>query len=100
MLSAVVVVLCVSPAGFRRPVVIFGPVADAATERLAKEMPDQFVIASMLLLLCGGQHEFHYHPGSITSTSVCIYDRVCLRRIKKENTFIKLPLSCKPLQFK
>ncbi|CAL8333817.1 unnamed protein product [Arctogadus glacialis] len=32
-------------AGFRRPVVIFGPVADAASERLAKEMPDQFVIA-------------------------------------------------------
>uniref|UniRef100_A0A8C5BKI2 Tight junction protein ZO-2-like n=1 Tax=Gadus morhua TaxID=8049 RepID=A0A8C5BKI2_GADMO len=32
-------------AGFRRPVVIFGPIADAATERLAKEMPDQFVIA-------------------------------------------------------
>ncbi|CAL8344067.1 unnamed protein product [Lota lota] len=32
-------------AGFSRPVVIFGPIADAATERLAKEMPDQFVIA-------------------------------------------------------
>ncbi|CAL8247929.1 unnamed protein product [Merluccius merluccius] len=32
-------------AGFRRPVVIFGPIADAATEKLAKEMPDQFVIA-------------------------------------------------------
>ena len=64
-------VLCVSPAGFRRPVVIFGPVADAATERLAKEMPDQFVIASKVLLLCGCQHEFHYHPGLITSAFVC-----------------------------
>ena len=52
--------LCVSSAGFRRPVVIFGPIADAATERLAKEMPDQFVIASMFLLLCACQHELHY----------------------------------------
>lgn len=32
-------------AGFRRPVVLFGPIADAVTERLASEMPDQFVIA-------------------------------------------------------
>ncbi|KAK7912756.1 hypothetical protein WMY93_012967 [Mugilogobius chulae] len=32
-------------AGFRRPVVLFGPITDAATERLATEMPDQFVIA-------------------------------------------------------
>ncbi|XP_055017306.1 tight junction protein ZO-2-like [Boleophthalmus pectinirostris] len=32
-------------AGFRRPVVLFGPITDAATERLAAEMPDQFVIA-------------------------------------------------------
>uniref|UniRef100_A0A667Y8M1 Tight junction protein 2 n=1 Tax=Myripristis murdjan TaxID=586833 RepID=A0A667Y8M1_9TELE len=32
-------------AGFRRPVVLFGPIADAASEKLATEMPDQFVIA-------------------------------------------------------
>ncbi|KAJ0019657.1 hypothetical protein NQD34_007226 [Periophthalmus magnuspinnatus] len=32
-------------AGFRRPVVLFGPITDAATERLAAEIPDQFVIA-------------------------------------------------------
>ncbi|KAM4607923.1 tight junction protein 2-like [Polymixia lowei] len=32
-------------AGFRRPVVLFGPIADAANEKLASEMPDQFVIA-------------------------------------------------------
>ncbi|XP_071337849.1 tight junction protein ZO-2b isoform X3 [Trachinotus anak] len=32
-------------AGFRRPVVLFGPIADAATERLASEIPDQFVVA-------------------------------------------------------
>ncbi|XP_047446718.1 tight junction protein ZO-2-like isoform X2 [Mugil cephalus] len=32
-------------AGFRRPVVLFGPIADAATEKLASEMPDLFVIA-------------------------------------------------------
>ncbi|KAF7660049.1 hypothetical protein LDENG_00289000 [Lucifuga dentata] len=32
-------------AGFRRPVVLFGPIADAATEKLASEMPELFVIA-------------------------------------------------------
>ncbi|XP_040012165.1 tight junction protein ZO-2-like isoform X2 [Xiphias gladius] len=32
-------------AGFRRPVVLFGPIADAANERLASEMPELFVIA-------------------------------------------------------
>uniref|UniRef100_A0A671PKL6 Tight junction protein ZO-2-like n=1 Tax=Sinocyclocheilus anshuiensis TaxID=1608454 RepID=A0A671PKL6_9TELE len=32
-------------AGFRRPVVLFGPIADAACEKLAEELPDEFVIA-------------------------------------------------------
>ncbi|XP_073724179.1 tight junction protein ZO-2b isoform X2 [Misgurnus anguillicaudatus] len=32
-------------AGFRRPVVLFGPIADAACEKLATELPDEFVIA-------------------------------------------------------
>ncbi|XP_040897550.1 tight junction protein ZO-2-like isoform X2 [Toxotes jaculatrix] len=32
-------------AGFRRPVVLFGPIADAANERLASEMSNLFVIA-------------------------------------------------------
>ncbi|XP_056274724.1 tight junction protein ZO-2-like isoform X3 [Pseudoliparis swirei] len=32
-------------AGFRRPVVLLGPIADAANEKLASEMPDQFVVA-------------------------------------------------------
>uniref|UniRef100_A0A673MCR7 Tight junction protein ZO-2-like n=1 Tax=Sinocyclocheilus rhinocerous TaxID=307959 RepID=A0A673MCR7_9TELE len=32
-------------AGFRRPVVLFGPIADAASEKLAAELPDEFVIA-------------------------------------------------------
>uniref|UniRef100_A0A8C5EMP8 Tight junction protein 2b (zona occludens 2) n=1 Tax=Gouania willdenowi TaxID=441366 RepID=A0A8C5EMP8_GOUWI len=32
-------------AGFRRPLVLFGPIADAAAERLATEMPDLFVVA-------------------------------------------------------
>uniref|UniRef100_A0A672KUT9 Tight junction protein ZO-2-like n=1 Tax=Sinocyclocheilus grahami TaxID=75366 RepID=A0A672KUT9_SINGR len=32
-------------AGFRRPVVLFGPIADAASEKLAAEFPDEFVIA-------------------------------------------------------
>uniref|UniRef100_A0A3P8RG47 Tight junction protein 2a (zona occludens 2) n=1 Tax=Astatotilapia calliptera TaxID=8154 RepID=A0A3P8RG47_ASTCA len=32
-------------AGFRRPVVIFGPISDVVNEKLATELPDQFVIA-------------------------------------------------------
>ncbi|MFT7817439.1 tight junction protein ZO-2-like isoform X1 [Arapaima gigas] len=32
-------------AGFKRPVVLFGPIADAASEKLAAELPDEFVIA-------------------------------------------------------
>ncbi|XP_041936382.1 tight junction protein ZO-2a isoform X2 [Alosa sapidissima] len=32
-------------AGFRRPVVLFGPIADAATEKLTNEFPEEFVIA-------------------------------------------------------
>ncbi|XP_036450401.1 tight junction protein ZO-2a isoform X2 [Colossoma macropomum] len=32
-------------AGFRRPVVIFGPIADVANEKLANEMPEEFIIA-------------------------------------------------------
>lgn len=34
------------PAGFKRPVVIFGPISDAVNEKLANDMPDDFVIAS------------------------------------------------------
>lgn len=37
-------------AGFRRPVVLFGAIADAANEKLASEMPDLFAIASQLLI--------------------------------------------------
>lgn len=36
-------------AGFRRPVVIFGPISDAANEKLGNDMPNQFVIASKCL---------------------------------------------------
>ncbi|KAM7393254.1 hypothetical protein PAMA_008076 [Pampus argenteus] len=32
-------------AGFKRPVVIFGPISDAVNEKLANDMPDDFVIA-------------------------------------------------------
>lgn len=33
-------------AGFKRPVVIFGPISDAVNEKLANEMPGVFVVAS------------------------------------------------------
>ncbi|XP_068191809.1 tight junction protein ZO-2a isoform X3 [Antennarius striatus] len=32
-------------AGFKRPVVIFGPISDGVNEKLASDMPDEFVIA-------------------------------------------------------
>ncbi|XP_062383697.1 tight junction protein ZO-2a isoform X2 [Sardina pilchardus] len=32
-------------AGFRRPVVLFGPIADSATEKLTSEFPEEFIIA-------------------------------------------------------
>ncbi|XP_034047803.1 tight junction protein ZO-2a isoform X4 [Thalassophryne amazonica] len=32
-------------AGFKRPVVIFGPISDAINEKLASDMPNEFVIA-------------------------------------------------------
>lgn len=34
-------------AGFLRPVVIFGPIADVAREKLSREEPDLFELASM-----------------------------------------------------
>lgn len=34
------------PAGFLRPVTIFGPIADVAREKLAREEPDIYQIAS------------------------------------------------------
>ncbi|XP_060788314.1 tight junction protein ZO-2 isoform X2 [Neoarius graeffei] len=32
-------------AGFRRPVVLFGPIADAASDKLATELPEEFIVA-------------------------------------------------------
>lgn len=42
------IILFVFPlqAGFLRPVVIFGPIADVAREKLAREEPDLFELAS------------------------------------------------------
>lgn len=34
-------------AGFLRPVVTFGPIADVAREKLSREEPDLFELASM-----------------------------------------------------
>lgn len=33
-------------AGFLRPIVIFGPIADVARDKLAREVPDLFELAS------------------------------------------------------
>lgn len=39
------------PAGFLRPVTIFGPIADVAREKLAREEPDIYQVASKPLSL-------------------------------------------------
>lgn len=44
--NAKVLVICSFSAGFLRPVVIFGPIADVAREKLAREEPDIFELAS------------------------------------------------------
>lgn len=36
-------------AGFKRPVVLFGPISDAVNEKLSTDMPNDFVIASKCL---------------------------------------------------
>lgn len=38
-------------AGFLRPVVIFGPIADVAREKLSREEPDLFELASMSICI-------------------------------------------------
>ena len=48
--------LCPS-ASFKRPVVILGPVADIAMQKLTAEMPDQFEIAGKEAALLG--ERFH-----------------------------------------
>lgn len=40
------IVGCFFSAGFKRPVVIFGPISDAVNEKLATDMPNEFVVAS------------------------------------------------------
>lgn len=37
---------CLISAGFKRPVVLFGPIADVAMEKLSNELPDLFQTAS------------------------------------------------------
>lgn len=36
-------------AGFKRPVVVFGPISDTVNEKLANDMPDEFIVASKCL---------------------------------------------------
>lgn len=45
-LRALTYILKCLTAGFLRPVVIFGPIADVAREKLAREEPDIYEVAS------------------------------------------------------
>lgn len=40
----------VSPANFKRPIVIMGPLNDIAMEKLAREMPNEYEVAGRFLL--------------------------------------------------
>lgn len=42
--------LFVSPANFKRPIVIMGPLNDIAMEKLAREMPNEYEVAGWFLL--------------------------------------------------
>lgn len=57
-------------AGFRRPVVLFGAIADAANEKLASEMPDLFAIASQLLFCFSGVKLHHLKITCFSSWTV------------------------------
>ena len=39
---------CLSPANFKRPIVILGPLNDGAMEKLVREMPDEYEVAEMV----------------------------------------------------
>ena len=54
MLWVCVILFSVLPAGFLRPVVIFGPIADVAREKLAREEPDIFELASTFFVSLNG----------------------------------------------
>lgn len=41
-----------SPANFKRPIVILGPLNDIAMEKLAREMPDDYEVAGWFVLGC------------------------------------------------
>lgn len=47
--------LFVSPANFKRPIVIMGPLNDIAMEKLVREMPDEYEVAGWFLLF----HQTH-----------------------------------------
>lgn len=59
------IILFVFPlqAGFLRPVVIFGPIADVAREKLAREEPDLFELASTSMLLSYRLARLRFHRG-------------------------------------
>lgn len=56
-----------SPAGFLRPVVIFGPIADVAREKLGREVPDLFELASEF------QFTMRTHTLCLAHTHSCEY---------------------------
>lgn len=59
-------------AGFRRPVVLFGAIADAANEKLASEMPDLFAIASQLLFCFLGRHTAPFENHLFLKLTCCL----------------------------
>ena len=60
-------------AGFKRPVVIFGPISDAVNEKLANDLPSEFVVAS----------KCHHH----------FYLLACVRSCISKNGFLNINIS-------
>lgn len=64
---------CLISAGFKRPVVLFGPIADIAMEKLARVLPDLFQIASKSVC-------------DIFSQQILIWKYLMYRKNEKVNT--------------
>lgn len=64
-----------SPANFKRPIVILGPLNDIAMEKLAREMPDEYEVAGWFLLFDSflpDAHVQHKKMYLVTHSSVSV----------------------------
>lgn len=65
-------------AGFKRPVVLFGPIADAAIEKLSSDLPNEFLVASkyctfLLGQSCSNETVVHGNSPSSSLQGFCFF---------------------------